>query len=347
MNNLACTRSGCVRTEGRSIGVRLRLLAFTAATIAVHFPCGAADGSLHIAGPSDFKVLARDFEGGEGPSLLPDGTLLVTAGPNELLAISPDGAKEVAVAGIAAVGTAPSRDDLHVVYAARMDVSRVTGPPGSPLKPRPADSPAPPGAILRVDLASKTITTLYSEIQGQPLIGPNKLVIDDFGDLWFTDVLEGSLYWARGDGSQIRRMASLPVAHGIAWSPDHQTLYVSSETELVAYRLRGRGALAMDGATARARVVSKLNPDWNVDGIRTEASGNIVMACWGEGLIVLSPAGRLLSQLKFPGLEITNLVFGGPDRRTLYLTAHTPGPIRGHNSGQILAVKWPRSGAAL
>jgi hypothetical protein len=77
------------------------------------------------------------------------------------------------------------------------------------------------------------------------------------------------------------------------------------------------------------------------------AQGAEHMACWGAGVIVLSPRGLEISQTKLPGLEVTNLVFGGADRRTLYLAADIAGAVRGSKSGQLLALNWPRPGAAL
>ena len=64
-------------------------------------------------------------------------------------------------------------------------------------------------------------------------------------------------------------------------------------------------------------------------------------------MIVPSPRGVEISQTKLPGLQVTNLVVGGADRRTLYLTADVAGAVRGSKAGQLLALNWPRPGAAL
>jgi gluconolactonase len=230
-----------------------------------------------------------------------------------------------------------------------MDLSRIPPPPGnSPgaVTPRPATGGLAGGAILKLDLNTKRITPLYTQCDGHALVGPNKLVLDEWGDLWITDVLEGSLYWARADGSSIRRVvSSLPGAHGIALGPDLRTVYVSSDAQVVAFTISGRGLLAGGRLRPRSRVVAVLNPTWRVDGIRTQADGTIVMADWSEGLIAMTPSGTVLSITRLPGLSIANFVFGGADMRTMYATVsetNAGGP--GHGIGKIVMLPWPRPG---
>ena len=43
------------------------------------------------------------------------------------------------------------------------------------------------GRIERVDLATGDVTVLYTECDGNPLMGPNDLVFDADGGIWFTD----------------------------------------------------------------------------------------------------------------------------------------------------------------
>ena len=71
------------------------------------------------------------------------------------------------------------------------------------------------GSIQRVDLARGTAETLYTHCDGVRLHGPNDIVFDGHGGFWFTDfgktfedrILRGAVYYARTDGSFIRRAA--------------------------------------------------------------------------------------------------------------------------------------------
>ena len=70
------------------------------------------------------------------------------------------------------------------------------------------------------------------------------------------------------------------------------------------------------------------------DGMRLDSKGNLWVAAGihkprgpGEsldvktGVYVISPQGKLLDWVPIPEDLITNLTFGGPQRRTLYVTA--------------------------
>jgi gluconolactonase len=57
------------------------------------------------------------------------------------------------------------------------------------------------------------------------------------------------------------------------------------------------------------------------------------------GISVFSPEGELLEFHEAPEGYCTNICFGGPDRRTAFIT------LSGH--GQLFAAQWPRPGLAL
>ena len=59
----------------------------------------------------------------------------------------------------------------------------------------------------------------------------------------------------------------------------------------------------------------------NPDGMKVDSEGNIYCT-GGGGIWVLDPAGRHLGTIPFPQLP-ANLAFGGPDLKTLFVTART------------------------
>jgi gluconolactonase len=73
------------------------------------------------------------------------------------------------------------------------------------------------------------------------------------------------------------------------------------------------------GAASNQRVVISDVPG-TPDGLRVAANGNLYIACKGIG--IYTPAGKLLQMIDFPETP-TNCTFGGPDLRTLYVTAST------------------------
>jgi gluconolactonase len=316
--------------------------------------------SLTLQPQSAFKVLAQNLSGPEGPSVLADGRVAFVARPGNVIAVAPDGTSATLASSLGlVVGTARVRADPDALLICRMDPSRLPKMAGAP---SPAgthaqtssaaaaqSSPNPGGAILRLDLRTKSVTSLYTQCEGRPLAGPNKVAVDEWGDLWITDVFDGALYWARADGSSIRRaVAPLSGAHGITFSPDRRTIYVSSDERMESFRIVKRGHLDTKSSQPRSTLITRLDPKWRVDGIHTQADGNIVMACWSEGLIVLAPSGEVLSMTKLADLAVTNFVFGGADRRTIYATTNASGhgpPEPG--TGKIIALRWPRPGVAV
>ena len=70
------------------------------------------------------------------------------------------------------------------------------------------------GRIERVDLETGKVERLYDTCGENRLNGPNDLVFDKSGNIWFTDLGKardrdmdrGAVYWARADGSEIREV---------------------------------------------------------------------------------------------------------------------------------------------
>ena len=161
---------------------------------------------------------------------------------------------------------------------------------------------------------------------------PNDMALARDGTLYASDP-----HWRRRDGQVWRVvpgadgtgrgevMASerkLTTTNGIDLSPDEKTLYVAeSETrEIWAYRI-DRGRLATP------RLVKKFS-DFSLDGIRTDIDGRIYVARILKGtVVVLAPDGRELREIALTAKEPTNLAFGGPDGRTVYVTQRKGGFI--------------------
>jgi sugar lactone lactonase YvrE len=127
---------------------------------------------------------------------------------------------------------------------------------------------------------------------------------------------------AAGRGDVMASERKLTTTNGIDLSPDEKTLYVAeSETrEIWAYRVDG-------GRLAAPRLVKKFS-DFSLDGIRTDIDGRIYVARILKGTIaLLAPDGRELREIALVAAEPTNLAFGGPDGKTVYVTQRKGGFI--------------------
>lgn len=298
------------------------------------------------------EVITSELEFPEGPIAMEDGSVLVVEiRGGRLTRVLPGGELQtVADVGDGPNGAAMGPDGHCYVcnnggFSWRTD-DGYTRPTGAA---RDYDG----GSIQRVNLSSGAVETLYTHCDNVPLYGPNDIVFDDQGGFWFTDfgkkfddrLMLGYLYYARADGSLIRRAAKhLLTPNGVGLSPDGRTLYVS-ETEtsrLWCYPIIESGELGQEPwpSPNGGKLVHGLPGYQRFDSMAVEEGGNICVATLVEGGIsVFSPQGELLEFHAAPEGYCTNICFGGPDRQTAYIT------LSGY--GQLIAVPWPRPGLTL
>jgi len=115
---------------------------------------------------------------------------------------------------------------------------------------------------------------------------------------------------------------AMGTTNGIDLSPDEQTLYVgeSSSGQLWAYGLHG------DELTS-PRLLKTFEAD-SIDGLRTDVDGKLLIARIRKGVItVLRPDATVQQDVVLRGTDPTNLAFGGPDGRTVFVTQRQGGFI--------------------
>jgi len=80
------------------------------------------------------------------------------------------------------------------------------------------------------------------------------------------------------------------------------------------------GMITMRGA----RIMAYLNGGAGPDGMAVDEKGNVYVAYFEAGeVVVLTPRGKIVGSIKLPegaGPQTTNVAFGGPDAKTLYIT---------------------------
>lgn len=296
----------------------------------------------------DFEVVAEGLAFPEGPVALPDGSLLVVEiAAGRLTRIWGDGRKET----VAAIGGGPNGAALGpdgAVYICNN--GGMTPQMGS------AQGAGSEGRIERVDLATGKVERLYDRVAEGPLSGPNDLVFDAAGGIWFTDLGKtlagrtefGGLYYCRPDGGSIARHQWGPFSYnGTGLSPDGQTLYVADtrSARLWAFAVEAPGRLAPAPPETRSRrsLVGTSPGNVSLDSLAVTASGNICVGTIGHagapgGISVFSPRGEVLRS-SLPDPMVTNICFGGPDRQDAYITLS--------QSGRLVRVRWPEPGLQL
>jgi gluconolactonase len=191
--------------------------------------------------------------------------------------------------------------------------------------------------ITRTDLKTGKIEVLADRYDGKPLVGPNDVTIDGKGRLYFTDLAGTAVYRidAPGKISRILAAPDLQRPNGIQVSPDDRKLYlIESNQAQGGARLIRSYDLQQDGTVRNMKVHYNFSPGRSADGMSIDTQGNLYASAGMNqlrgsaetldnkaGIYVISPAGKLLKFIAVPEDFITNNAFGGPDMKTLYVTA--------------------------
>jgi gluconolactonase len=170
------------------------------------------------------------------------------------------------------------------------------------------------------------------EYGGKRFNAPNDLVIDKNGGVYFTDPVfrapkplpQGKLavYYVTSAGKVTRLIDDLPNPNGVKLSVDEKTLYVipTGQAEMMAYPVEAPGKLGK-GRVFCTLQQPKGKSGGGGDGMTIDAKGNLYITS-ALGLQVFTTEGKLLGILAFPE-QPANVTFGGPDFKTLYVTART------------------------
>lgn len=301
----------------------------------------------------NFHEVTRGLRFPEGPIAMADGSVLVVEIEGQRLTrVLADGEKQV----VAKLGGGPNGaaigPDGKCYVCNNGGFNWITENDGF-LRPHGRADDYAKAGIQRVDLASGKAEWLYTECQGVPLFGPNDIVFDANGGMWFTDhgksygrVMDrGAIYYARADGSFITE-AVFPMitANGIGISPDGKVLY-ATETEtarLWAWPILGPGQLGKEPwpSPNGGKFMGGPQGYQRFDSLAVEAGGNVCVASlvFG-GISVFSPEGGLAEWYEADEPYCTNIAFGGPDMKTAFIT------LSGY--GRLVAADWPRPGLAL
>ena len=184
-------------------------------------------------------------------------------------------------------------------------------------------------------------TVLADRFQGRRLNSPNDVAAHADGTLWFTDPpwglpdqrdgkeLDGHFVFRRDpqSGQLAAVIRDLAMPNGIALAPDERTLYVadtgghpshpdpafhSKPQSLSAYHLDAAHTLDP---------VPKWRIDTRCDGMCIDEEGRIY-ATGHDAVTIWNPDGTPAGRIAVPETP-ANVCFGGPEYRTLFITART------------------------
>jgi gluconolactonase len=178
--------------------------------------------------------------------------------------------------------------------------------------------------LSRFDLATKARSVFVADYQGKHFNSPNDVAVHSAGHVYFTDpdwqigerpneTGVTGVYLRKASGEVVLIDGELSKPNGVSLSPDETRLYVGSASGVVQWY-----PVLADGSVGPRQALAEVKEP---DGMAIDCAGRLYVASHGPGeLVVLSPEGQTLSIIKVAP-RATNVAFGGPDRKTLLITA--------------------------
>jgi sugar lactone lactonase YvrE len=120
-------------------------------------------------------------------------------------------------------------------------------------------------------------------------------------------------------GHAKRMLSDIGITNVLCWSPDGRRFYTADTRAGVVWSFD----YDPDGpAITNRKVFLDKGLPGNPDGGAMDEDGCLWNARWGGGQVIrFTPDGRIDRTIELPVRQTSSCCFGGPDRRTLYVTS--------------------------
>ena len=186
--------------------------------------------------------------------------------------------------------------------------------------------------LMRLNIQTGQVKAFLERRNSESFKGVNDLVLDARGNVYFTDQGQtgmhdpsGRVYRLSPDGKLDLLLNNVPSPNGIVLSPDERFLFVAATRGNSVWRM----PLLSDGSVSKVgQFFTSYGPS-GPDGLAMDESGRLLVANPGLAYVwVLSHWAEPEEILTGPkGASLTNMAFGGKDRKTLYCTDSSNGNI--------------------
>jgi gluconolactonase len=186
--------------------------------------------------------------------------------------------------------------------------------------------------LVRLDIRSGRTSAFLERRNTERFKGINDLVFDSKGNLYFTDQGQtgmhdpsGRVYRLSPKGRLDALITNAPSPNGLVLSPDEKVLYVAMTRGNCVWR----APLFDDGSVGKVgQFFTSYGPS-GPDGMAMDETGRLIVANPGLGWawVLNSRAEPVEVLCSVAGSSLTNVAFGGKDRRTAYFTESVSGSI--------------------
>ena len=281
----------------------LASIALTAPTASAQLLAGEREANVTaipgvVAAGSSWELFWADFVTADGIVGTPDGGVIFAQEQTDTIRkLDFDGQEHVVVAHTHGAGSV-SMDNQGRIFSVERTCT----------EPLNKDRAGCNELTMVTMLFPERKVLANSFADGKTLGRPNDLITDGKGGAYFTS---GGLYYVTAAGVVSTVEDQNLRSNGLMLSPDGKTLYVTNNTEVLAFDVHN------DGSAGNRRVFGTLAGDSGGDGMAVDSEGRLYVT-GAAGVHVLSPRGEHLGLIPTPRRPIT-LAFSGPDKKTLFV----------------------------
>jgi len=205
--------------------------------------------------------------------------------------------------------------------------------------------------VVEMTTKGEVVKVIADKYEGKPIDGPNDIVTDAKGGVYFTDpqfTMEPekfqpgrAVYYVSPEGkvTRLTNPNEFAMPNGIVLSPDGKTLYinnciddetwypVSSEKDnfIWAYDVNADGTISNGRKFAKLflteNVLDRKARSTSADGMAIDKQGNLYVATF-YGVQIFNAKGEFLGMINLPSFPVS-LCFGDADMKTLYIVSYS------------------------
>lgn len=204
--------------------------------------------------------------------------------------------------------------------------------------------------VVEMTTSGEVVQVIADSYNGKPIDGPNDIITDSKGGIYFTDpqfTMEAekfqpgrAVYYVSHD-REITRLVEpneFAMPNGILLSPDGKTLYInncyddeswypvnsSKENYVWAYDVNEDGTISNGRKFAELRltgnVLNRKGKSSSADGMAIDTMGNIYIATY-LGVQIFDSKGAFIGIINLPSFPVS-VGFGGEDMQTLFIVSY-------------------------
>jgi gluconolactonase len=204
--------------------------------------------------------------------------------------------------------------------------------------------------VVEMNTKGEVVRVVADKYNGTPIDGPNDIITDAKGGIYFTDpqfTLEAkkfqpgrAVYYVSADGrvSRITEPNEFAMPNGILLSPDGKTLYINNcyddeswypvksdkDNFIWAYDVNADGSIGNGRRFAKLflveSVLDRKGKSSSADGMAIDKMGNIYVATY-YGVQIFNNKGEFVGMINLPSFPVS-VCFGDNDMKTLYIVSY-------------------------